>query len=188
MLIIIIITDNIHETLLEVSTKCVQENDILFSGKFGLRPLYSTTAALLKVTDDLKEKNDRKCYIASVFIDLRKAFDTISHDILYNKWMNLGIEGTELKWFQSSKRSQCVIINDPHDINAGVPQGSIIGPILFLLFINDMPTILTHSCSIEMYADDTRLYTYGKDVDKINIALNNDLKQLETGFAWTKCM
>ena len=67
-----------------------------------------------------------------------------------------------------SKRSQRVIINDvlsdAHDINAGVPQGSILGPILFLLFINNMPTILTQ-CSIEMYADDTLLYTYGKDVD-----------------------
>ena len=162
----------------------VQENDILFSGQSGFRPLYSTTAALLKVTDDWKEKIDRKNYIASVFIDLRKAFDTINHDILYNKLMNLGIEVTELKWFQSylSKRSQRVIINDvlsdPHDINAGVPQGSILGPILFLLFINDMPTILTH-CSIEMYADDTLLYTYGKDVEKIKHALNNDLKQLE---------
>ena len=79
----------------------VQENDILFSGQSGFRPLYSTTAALLKVTDDWKEKNDRKNYIASVFIDLRKAFDTISHDILHNKLMNLGIEGTELKWFRS---------------------------------------------------------------------------------------
>ena len=66
----------------------------------------------------------------------------------------------------------------PHDINADVPQGSILGPILFLLFINDMPTILSQ-CSIEMYADDTLLYTYGKDVDKIKHALNNDLKQLE---------
>ena len=98
--------------------------------------------------------------------------------------MNLGIEGTKLKWFQSylSKRSQRFIINDvlsdPHDINTGVPQGSILGPILFLLFINDMPTILTQ-CSTEMYADDTLLYTYGKDVDKIKHTLNNDLKQLE---------
>ena len=151
-----------------------------FQGNLVFRPLYSTTAVLLKVTDDWKEKNDRKNYIASVF-DLRKGFDTISHDILHNKLMNLGIEGTELKWFQSylSKRSQRVIINDvlsePHDINAGVPQGSILGPILFLLFINDILT----QCSIEMYADDTLLYTYGKDVDKIKHALNNDLKQLE---------
>ena len=162
----------------------VQENNTLFSGQSGFRPLYSTTTTLLKVTDDWKENIDRKNYIASVFIDLRKAFDTISHDILHNKLLNLGIEGTELKWFQSylSKRSQRVIINDvlsdPHDINAGVPQGSILGPILFLLFINDMPTILTQ-CSIEMNADDTLLYTFGKDVDKIKHALNNDLKQLE---------
>ena len=98
--------------------------------------------------------------------------------------MKLGILGTELKWFQSylSMRSQRVVINDvlsdPHDINAGVPQGSILGPILFLLFINDMPTILTH-CSIEMYADDTLLYTYGKDLNKIKHVINNDLKQLE---------
>ena len=95
-----------------------------------------------------------------------------------------------MKWFQSylSKRSQRVIINvlsDPHYINAGVPQGSILGPILFLLFINDMPTILTQ-CSIVMYADDTRLYAYGKDVDKIKHALNNDLKQLENWLRWNQ--
>ena len=70
------------------------------------------------------------------------------------------------------------LVSDPHDINAGVPQGSNLGPILFLLFINDMPTILTQY-SIEMCADDTLLYTDGEDVDKIKHTLNNDLKQLE---------
>ncbi len=162
----------------------VQESELLFPGQSGFRPGHSTTTALLKVIDDWRNKIDSGNYIASIFIDLRKAFDTINHNILFIKLRRYGINDSELQWFKSylTNRRQYVAINnvmsDPCYITAGVPQGSILGPMLFLLFINDMPDVIS-KCNMEMYADDTLMYAHGTDLDKLKNILNNDLKQLE---------
>jgi len=101
------------------------------------------------------------------------------------KLKRCGITNNELQWFRSylENRQQLVaiknVLSDPCNIKAGVPQGSILGPILFLLFINDMPEVLSQ-CSIEMYADDTLLYFHGTDLNTIERVLNNDLKQFTT--------
>ena len=109
----------------------------------------------------------------------------VNHKLLLHKLKLLGITGTEFDWFMSylSNRTQHVSVNDSissaNDIKSGVPQGSILGPLLFLLFINDMPDNIKNSC-IDMYADDTLMYVCHEDISTIENYLNEDLKSLNT--------
>lgn len=101
------------------------------------------------------------------FLDLKKAFDTVNHQILIRKLANLNFSPDALNWMKSylSGRIQCVRVGNetsPFLCNEmGVPQGSILGPILFSLYINDLPSVCT-GCVIQMYADDTVLYAHAK--------------------------
>ena len=115
------------------------------------------------------------------FIDLRKAFDTVNHDILINKLCDIGASSNTLKWFRSylTGRLQRVLFNgvvsDALPVKTGVPQGSILGPLLFLIFINDMPMVIKHG-KISMYADDTTLYVSGSNVNVISKKLTDDME------------
>ena len=121
----------------------------------------------------------------SVFIDFSKAFDRISHNILFHKLDRYGIRGTALNWFISYLTDRSFYVNC-NDVNSaikltdglGVPQGSILGPILFLVYINDLPSCLTHSKSV-LYADDTTLYLSGISPDALANTMNSELGDLE---------
>ena len=118
-----------------------------------------------------------------VFLDLKKAFDTVNHQILLNKLNCYGITGTAHKWFASylSNRSQyCQVnggISKPSRMISGIPQGSILDPLLFLLYINDLPNCL-NSVKCNMFADDTQIDTSGNDINTVTNALNKDLKNV----------
>ena len=117
-----------------------------------------------------------------VYLDLRKAFDSIPHDNLLVKLHSIGIYGQLWQWFQAyfSSRSQCVVVNGVHSdtlpVTSGVPQVSILGPLLFLIFINDIPT-LVQSISVLLYADDTKCYCPLAHVFD-SLILQNDLESL----------
>ena len=119
----------------------------------------------------------------AVFIDLRKAFDTVDYSLLISKLQNLGFSTSVVNWFRSylSSRTAVTSINNttsnPKPVTVGVPQGSILGLLLFLLYINDLPQCL-HNCKSILYADDTLLYYSARTVENLQPKINTDLESL----------
>ena len=117
-----------------------------------------------------------------ILIDLQKAFDTIDHRALLNKLVYIGFSDSAILWFESYLSNRSFIVNvenissDPGDLNCGVPQGSILGPLLFILYVNDMPQAI--ECDLLLYADDSVLLFTHKNVDVINDQLNRDFNSL----------
>ena len=140
----------------------MNENKLLYSSQYGFREKHSTELAAMELTDKIFNHLDNKKTPLAIFIDLSKAFDTIDHAILLEKLKYYGIQGTALKWFTSylSHRTQFVQYKDQtsskSEITTGVPQGSILGPLLFIIYINDLKNI-TKSFKFITYADDTTL-------------------------------
>ena len=143
--------------------KFIDKSHILFHSQHGFQSGRSPLMPLTSMHDKITQAFENNEYSIGIFFDLAKAFDTVNHNILLNKLANYGIRGTQLDWFRSyfENRYQCVSCNgtlsDLRLVKYGVPQGSNLGPILFLLFINDLPnssSILTFI----LFADDTNAF------------------------------
>ena len=139
-------------------------NHILSNSQFGFRQKLSTSMALLELTDVISKCMDSNNFTVGVFLDLAKAFDTVDHGILFAKLNHYGVRGISNNWFRSylATRRQYVTINgvssDFSNITCGVPQGSILGPLLFIVYINDLNTVSEILRTI-MFADDTKQST-----------------------------
>ena len=137
-------------------------NDLLYESQYGFRQLHSTEFAALEITDQIYNNLDNKKSLLAIYLDLSKAFDTIDHSILIHKLKYYGVQGTTLNWFTSylTNRQQYVQVNDEvsslKTISTGVPQGSILGPLLFIIYMNDIAKV-TDKFHFTLYADDTSL-------------------------------
>ena len=159
---------------------------LLYKNQFGFRKKHSTNHAILNIVEDIRKSLDNKSFVCGVFIDLEKAFDTVNHAILLKKLDFYGIRGLSNQWLTSylSDRKQCVKFKNSsskfQNVTCGVPQGSILGPLLFLIYINDMHQAINNSSTYH-FADDTYLKFSSKCEKELRKKMNADLKSL---FTW----
>ena len=166
--------------------KFLDDFQCLYSLQFGFRKKHSTNHALIEITETIRQALDDKKMACGVFVDLQKAFDTVNHDILIAKLEHYGIRGTANKWFSSylNNRTQYVSIlgfdSSTKTVPHGVPQGSVLGPLLFLIYINDLQSAIKNS-KVFHFADDTNLLNISNSYRKMEKMVNADLKML---YSW----
>ena len=158
-----------------------EQNKLIYERQFGFRARHSTNHALISITESIKSQIDQGNYVGGVFIDLQKAFDTVNLDILCEKLAYYGFRGNCHLLIRSflSNRQQFVSINgfdsSKLDIKCGVPQGSTLEPLLFLLHINDLRFALKDSIASH-FGDDTCILYASNKLKSIETVLNCDLK------------
>jgi hypothetical protein len=157
----------------------LSSNDLLYELQSGFRPSFSTDSCLIHLSDYILEQQDKGHYTGMVVLDLQKAFDTVNHKILLGKLRGLGLDQIATKWFSSylGGREQIVDVggthSEPQNVLCGVPQGSILGPLLFLVYVNDMRSAT--KCKLLLYADDSALLASGRDIAEIECVLSREL-------------
>ena len=157
------------------------KNNMISSKQFGFRSKYSTIHAIISLTERIKELMDSGHYVCGIFIDLEKAFDTVNHNILCHKLNYYGLRGNINNLIQSylTNRKQFVSIkgvnSDTMDVNCGVPQGSSLGPLLFLIYINDFRFCLKQT-ETGHFADDTYILYASKKLKSLEVVINSELK------------
>ena len=165
----------------------IDKNNILFSKQFGFRQKYSTSMALIEFMNYVSRAIESKLVSIGIFLDLSKAFDSVNHSYLLQKLSFYGIRGISLNWFENylNNRKQFVIIDqqssDLCNVVTGIPQGSILGPPLFLLFINDLH-YASSKLSFILFADDTNMFLSGKSVQQLNRDSKTELEKVSCWF------
>ena len=145
--------------------KYLIDNSMLYKKQFGFQEGYSTEHAIVQLVDQIRNSFESKQYTLGVFVDLSKAFDTVNHKMLISKLETYGIRGKNLFWFISYLTNQIQFIKYNNlntsfqKIVCGVPQGSVLGPLLFLIYVNDLKDT-SKSLDCIMFADDTNFFLF----------------------------
>ena len=159
----------------------LEANHVISQHQGGFRKGFSTASSISDLTDKLFSNLNENCISLAAFVDLRKAFDTVDHVILLKKLQCYGVSDHNLKWCTNylANRLQQTLANGTvspsHKITCGVPQGSVIGPLFFILYVNDIQFAVT-GADVQLYADDTVIYAAGESgslaARKLQPALN----------------
>lgn len=165
----------------------LKSNNFFYQKQYGFRPQSNTLSATIDLITKIKNKIDRKQLTLGIFIDLKKAFDTVSPKLLIQKLSDIGVKGKALDIFKSymQNRKQLVKIGENKSntniVSFGVPQGSILGPLLFVIYINNISQIGLNG-DLSLYADDTSLFYFGHSIDSIIPVVQADLNLVNDWF------
>jgi len=169
----------------------LNKTNVIYKYQFGFRKNFSTSLALIDVLDTCYKNIDNNNKILGIFVDLQKAFDTVDHEILLSKLNYYGIRGVMLNWITNYllDRKQFTVVNNVSSvmgrISCGVPQGSVLGPLLFLVYMNDIKHAVPDS-DIKLFADDTNVFIFGSNYEILQCKANICLKNLELWFIANK--
>lgn len=158
-------------------------NKLITKHQHGFLSKHSTCSQLIECTNDWSLALNARTAVDSVYVDFSKAFDSVSHFKLSAKLKSFGIGGKLDNWITSflTNRSQCVKVGTSFSsishVVSGVPQGSVLGPLLFLLYINDIATLFVHPVTIKLYADDVKIYVVINDIQD-TVVLQHGLDNL----------
>ena len=161
----------------------IDNHNLLCEHQFGFRSNYSTSLAIIQLVNQISTTIDNKEFSVGIFLDLSKAFDTVNHKILLDKLEHYGIRGIALNWIASylNNRKQYVDLNNVASshktIKCGIPQGSILGPLLFILYINDISNS-SNLLKFILFADDTNVFYSGKDIDVAKNILHLEMEKV----------
>ena len=165
----------------------LNKHKVFSESQFGFRNGRSTADALASLVENITDAFDKKMYTIGVFVDLRKAFDTVNHEILLEKVDHYGIRGVAQTWLRSYllNRKQCVYhentLSDVKNIQCGVPQGSVLGPVLFLLYVNDIENV-SNVLKCILFADDTTFACSDVNINNLCDKVNNELSLVNNWF------
>ena len=161
----------------------LEKHEILYEFQFGFRKGHSTSQAIAEIADNLRNAIDDNLYSCGVFLDFSKAFDTVNHTILLKKMERYGIRGVPLQLFASylTNRQQYVqmgsTVSSEQTMTCGIPQASSLGPVLFLIYTNDLPNC-SNALTFRIFADDTNVFASASDLKVLEKIVNSELKKV----------